>query len=91
MFQLVRGETAGFILENDRRGVKNSYMVILLYGALLLSQLGTGAKQYAMKKCGAAALERRLITCAELDSEMKNGSASYVGLERLIAESACAR
>ena len=55
MFQLVRGETAGFIFENDRRGVKNSYMEILLYGALRLSQLGTGAKQYAMKKCGAAA------------------------------------
>ena len=27
-------------------------MIILLYGALLLSQLGTGAKQYAMKHCG---------------------------------------
>lgn len=30
-------------------------MDILLYGALLLSQIGTAAKQYAMKKCGAVA------------------------------------
>ena len=30
-------------------------MELLLYGALLLSQAGTSAKQYAMKKCGAVA------------------------------------
>ena len=30
-------------------------MQILLYGALLLSQIGTGTKQYAVKKCGAIA------------------------------------
>ena len=30
-------------------------MEFLLFGALLLSEIGTGAKQYAMKKCGAVA------------------------------------
>ena len=30
-------------------------MDLLLFGALLLSAIGTGAKQYAMKKCGAVA------------------------------------
>ena len=30
-------------------------MDLMLYGALLLAQAGTGAKQYAMKNCGRLA------------------------------------
>ena len=30
-------------------------MEVLLYVALVLSQIGSSAKQYAMKKCGAIA------------------------------------
>lgn len=36
-------------------GKESPLMWILLYGSLLLSQIGTGTKQYAMKRCGAIA------------------------------------
>ena len=45
------------------------------------------AKLYfrAAQKCGVAAIERNLALCAEIDASMKSGSASYIGLERLVA------
>jgi hypothetical protein len=48
----------------------------------------TGLYLKAGKKSGVAALEGKLLACAEIDSTMKNGISSYIGLERLIAESA---
>jgi drug/metabolite transporter (DMT)-like permease len=41
-------------------------MDLLLYGALLLSQLGTAAKQYAMKKCGGVAKGAYNSICVNL-------------------------
>ena len=42
----------------------------------------------AAKKCGVAVIERNLSLCAEIDAAMKSGSASYVGLQRLVAANA---
>lgn len=37
------------------------------------------------KKVGAAAIEKKLSLCAEIDASLKNGTASYRGLEQLVA------
>lgn len=55
---------------------------------LKMHEYKTGLYMKAAKKSGIAALERKLMLCAELDAAMKNGIPSYNGLERLIAESA---
>lgn len=54
---------------------------------LKMHEYKAGLYVKAAKKNGAAAIEYRLRLCAELDAAMKNGNPSYVGLERLIAES----
>lgn len=55
---------------------------------LKMHEYKTGLYVKAAKKSGVAALERKLALCAAIDSEMKNGAGSYIGLERLVAESA---
>ena len=39
----------------------------------------------AAQKCGVKTIERNLTLCAEIDAAMKSGTASYIGLERLVA------
>ncbi len=55
---------------------------------LRMHEYKAGLYVKAAKKNGIDAIEYRLKLCAELDASMKNGASSYVGLERLIAESA---
>lgn len=52
---------------------------------LRMHEYKTGLYFRAVKKCGVAVIERNLALCAEIDASMKSGSASYVGLQRLIA------
>ena len=54
---------------------------------LKMHEYKTGLYLKAAKKNGISALEKRLLLCAELDAAMKNGTPSYNGLERLVAES----
>ena len=54
---------------------------------LKMHEYKTGLYLKAAKKCGVATLEKRLALCAEIDASLKNGSPSYNGLERLVAES----
>ena len=55
---------------------------------LKMHEYKAGLYVRAAKKSGIAALENKLTLCAELDASMKNGTPSYNGLERLVAESA---
>ena len=55
---------------------------------LKMHEYKTGLYLKAAKKNGVSALEKRLLLCSELDAAMKNGTPSYHGLERLVAESA---
>ncbi len=55
---------------------------------LKMHEYKAGLYVKAAKKNGIEAIEYRLKLCAELDTAMKNGVSSYLGLERLIAESA---
>lgn len=58
---------------------------------LKMHEYKTGLYLKAAKKSGILALEKKLSLCAELDAGMKNGSPSYNGLERLVAESSHVR
>ncbi len=52
---------------------------------LRMHEYKTGLYYRAAKKSGVAAIERNLTLCAEIDATMKSGSASYIGLQRLVA------
>ncbi len=53
---------------------------------LKMHEYKAGLYVKAAKKNGIEAIEYCLSLCAELDTVLKSGTASYVGLERLIAE-----
>lgn len=53
---------------------------------LKMHEYKAGLYVKAAKKNGTSAIEYCLSLCADLDAALKNGNASYVGLERLIAE-----
>ncbi len=52
---------------------------------LRMHEYKAGLYLRAAKKCGIPTLERNLALCAEIDAAMKSGTASYVGLQRLVA------